>query len=155
MSENKSYDSSNQFNQKNESQKHCILWDKKKVQVSINKVHDSCKGGQCSAHCSWKGQGKHNTSGNWQLCCYLLSFHKKRKNQKGAMPSSKKQSLQHISLFKNQQPILRKQGLTSFSIHAEARQVAKQPKVPKRIMTVPVPMSTKGTLVAFSFKREK
>lgn len=28
------------------------------------------------------------------------------------MPSSKKQSLQHISLFKNQQPILRKQGLT-------------------------------------------
>lgn len=44
MSENKSYDSSDQFNQKNESQKHCILWDKKKVQVSINKYITTAKG---------------------------------------------------------------------------------------------------------------
>lgn len=46
MSENKSYDGSDQFNQKNESQKHSILWDKKKVQVRINKIHHSCKGSQ-------------------------------------------------------------------------------------------------------------
>lgn len=46
MSENKSYDGSDQFNQKNESQKHCILRDKKKVHVSINKIHHSCKGSQ-------------------------------------------------------------------------------------------------------------
>lgn len=151
MSENKSYDGSDQFNQKNESQKHCILQDKKKSPSQF--IHHSCKGSQCS-HFYGKGQGKHK-GGNWQLHCYLLSFHKEEEKSKRAMPSSKKQSLQHISLFKNQQPILRKQGLTSFSIHAEARQVAKQPKVPKRIMTVPVPMSTKGTLVAFSFKREK
>lgn len=70
MSENKSYDSSNQFNQKNESQKHCILWDKKKVQVSINKVHDSCKGGSVFSALFLKRAGK--TQHKWELAAMLL-----------------------------------------------------------------------------------
>lgn len=44
---------------------------------------------------------------------------------------------------------------TSLSIQVLPRQVAKQPKVPRRTTTVPAPTRTKGTLVAFSSSREK
>lgn len=44
---------------------------------------------------------------------------------------------------------------TSLSIQVLPRQVAKQPKVPSRTTTTPVPTRTKGTLVAFSSSREK
>lgn len=44
---------------------------------------------------------------------------------------------------------------TSLSIQVLPRQVAKHPKVLRRMMTVPAPTRTKGTLVAFSSNREK